>query len=518
VHPRGTERTEPKPGAIREIALHATVTGAQLAVHATAARTCSRDVLRVVEIVRSKHLRWGGSSDPRAQVFGMFIAPATIPISFAISGLTVASSKDEHEEKRERIATEQLACTTDLGSLAVRVALASGEHDVAKTDASGRAAYTIPTSEPYDGTIALRAGTATAEVAYKRPRPTFVVARDAMALCGADDAVLGLSTDAHGKISRVAIGGASDDVTACVRDQLLGRLLWEDALPYRLRHVVIPFGRAHLSPGPSDRIDVAPTCVTIDGERDQLDEAERDGARAGFGRALEAEQQLVVAGECARPITIWHERDGEELVVHALTGRRALMVRGRTRAAAYVQLASALGVDAPPPVAATTPAYKRTLTAPGDDADVAAPQPTRPAPAAGLEYARAGVAAIAGQSGFGFAAGYRHRMRRVALDVSLVGASAGPTSLFAVKGELFALSSSRAWYGGGGLSAGATSGQMGVAGGAGVEATFGYEFGGDKTRGFVQIDVTQPLYGIAGAPPSTMAMLSIGVGADLAKK
>jgi hypothetical protein len=527
--PVGLEPGDSVPGAIDHVSLGASSSEHTLVVHAVASRTCSRPVNQVFEVRKSEHLGMGGPDDPRAKVFGLFLAPVTIPVSALVSALGKGDDVVSRTTKVDH--TEQLPCTTPATQLPLELDLESGAHDRVVTDDKGDVRYTIPLAEPYTGTIVVRDGDVAQKVAYHQPMPALVEAREALTVCGAGAATLALETEISGMVKHAWVSGdGGAKIARCVE----GRLA-RTPFPFHGETIELPFGSEHV-------VDTArrlhPVCAAIDAERDQLVEADRSSSQRVLARVLERQNQLVVEGDCDETFTAYHERTGAGFVVHVKNGygsRRTTVAREADLSAAYEELIPALveleplahATAVPVPVVAATEAHAASALDPEPEHDAApevtaASEPTDSATESVL-YASVGVGSVRA-----FGLGYRYRSGALGLDLAGWLGQSQELTAGAVKGELLLFTSphtSASWYFGTGLSLGGyhdSEYEMSV-GGSGVswEGSMGFQFPLGKARSFVQADVSVPGYKIdydtggMGSPP-TMFIVSWGFGANLA--
>lgn len=325
------------PGKIEHVSLDVAAADGTIDVHAVAKRSCTRTKLGVYRVSSSKHLRMGGADDPRAKVFGLLLAPVTLPVSAVISGLSVLDGDDTSEQTKIE-GSEQLSCTTPAADLALALDLPSGEHPRAFTDEHGELHYKVPLAEPYDGKIVVRNGTEAHEIAYHRRMPALVAAREAMAACNAPAGTLALQLDAHGGLAHLWVGGDDGAVATCVAKRL------------GVQHFHYPRQKIEIVLG-ADPIDdkvaygslrIARSCAAIDTRRDTLDAAGRARAKQTLARVLEREGLLVVDHLCEDPYALWHERAGSEYIVHLASAAGKRSIRTSDLSEAYETLAHAL--------------------------------------------------------------------------------------------------------------------------------------------------------------------------------
>lgn len=165
-------------GVLQALQIQAQTGQGEVLLAAHTHRTCTRDHLGIYETRTSKHLRLGGADDPRAKVFGLALAPVTLPVSFIASGLSVLAGDPEPERDERVESSEVYACTPPAAALDIAITLPSGAHASVTTDVDGKAGYTIPATEPYEGTLILHAEQGgvetTTALPYSRPLPAEV--------------------------------------------------------------------------------------------------------------------------------------------------------------------------------------------------------------------------------------------------------------------------------------------------------------------------------------------------------
>ena len=302
-------------------------------------------------------------------------------------------------------------------------------------------------------------------------------------------------------------------------------------------------------------IELVPTCVAIDGEHDELPEAQREHARLLLVRTLERQDQLIVEAGCEETIELSHQRDGANVVVR-LAGPRA---RRRLTVSAQEDMLEIYGrmvkslLEAPVPPAqpsepaprtepaiAEPPSTTPAIIEPFDDAPTTTPalgHPSDTPSAEGSEdavamrqrlwYARFGFASIAGMGGMSFVTGWRRGSRANVVDVGFAfvsGEDAGDrvsSASVRVQGLHYASPASRssAYLGGGG-SLGITSldihrdGQLTMQesnGGVQLDGTLGYEWNRTGSHRFsVEANLGLPLYTIGETYPACF-VASFGV-------
>ena len=278
----------------------------------------------------------------------------------------------------------------------------------------------------------------------------------------------------------------------------------------------VEYHRPQPEPAPVARVEPGSVCLAIDATLDAFEDSERANARRTFTEALEAEHQHVVDAGCASTLELWHERRGEDVIVHvhgAGDRVRATAHGSDGLPATYALIAHRLFAS----VASSEPA-------PAEHVDAGPATPEQPGTESrSLWYARAGFGSVGAASGLGVAFGYRYRQGSLALDASGTLFHGSGTTAGTIAGELLLFTSPdapRSWYLGAGLGLGGFSADMAASGSGGeVELTTGYEFETPSRdfRAFFQVDLSKPLYELGAdsgsmTAPSTV-MISLGVGA-----
>ena len=320
----GIEKGEAVPGTLNQVMLGASATDHTLTVHAVASGTCSREIKNVFEVRESKHLAMGGAEDPRAKVFGLLLSPVTIPVSGVVSGLSLLGG-DEVMRVAKLDHHEVEACTRPADHLPLAIELASGEKELKNANEHGDLTYSIPLWEPYDGTITVRSGAVSREVAYHQSKPAYVAARAALETCGAGAATLALQVNDHGGVHLAWVGNDTDGTRGeCVRARLA-----KVVFPVQGETIELPFGLEHV-------VDTArritPVCARVAGGEHQ---------QKMLARMLEEEDLLVSAETCEETYTGWVERTGTGFTVHvrsAAGARHTLVANVSDIPAAYRQL------------------------------------------------------------------------------------------------------------------------------------------------------------------------------------
>jgi hypothetical protein len=218
----GTEDGPASLVASREVTVTAAVDGRTVHVQAKRIGECTQTVMAIDEVTKSKHAHLGGASDPRAAVFGILLAPVTIPISALVTTLAVAGASDETTRRPRPIGIKRFACSLEADHLPIAFTLPSGAKLELTTTHDGRADLEIPESEPYAGTISIAAPTAEPrDVAYAMPRPAITVLRDSVTECAAASGVTGnvtatLAISDSGRVTRVWLSAGDSAFNTCV--------------------------------------------------------------------------------------------------------------------------------------------------------------------------------------------------------------------------------------------------------------------------------------------------------------
>lgn len=214
--------------AARSIELTARANENAVLVHAIRQGECMREVRAVTETTTEKKAKLGGANDPRAAIFGLLLAPVTIPASALVTGLILASDTPVKTTTTRPLGTQRFACSEEAEHLAVQATLASGAVLYGVTDSRGDARIEIPATEPYSGSVTVAAqGAEPQQVAYSLPRPALVVAREAVQECGARGGVSGpvevkLRISAKGFATRLWLSAGNADVNTCIAQRVSG--------------------------------------------------------------------------------------------------------------------------------------------------------------------------------------------------------------------------------------------------------------------------------------------------------
>lgn len=224
--PLGIETGNVVKGPAIEVSLKTAAIADEITVTATRRQRCTRDLLAVSSVTTTRGARSGGARDPRARVFGVLLAPLTIPVSAIYTGLVVATSGRDTQRVTKLVRNETFECTSVAAELAVRLTLPSGAYVDGKTDADGKLALALPVTEPYRGTVIATAALAKpARVDYAQPVPPLRAVRDVVTACAAQHHVDGsiivkLMIDAYGAVARTsherAPNPATDALVSCV--------------------------------------------------------------------------------------------------------------------------------------------------------------------------------------------------------------------------------------------------------------------------------------------------------------
>jgi hypothetical protein len=211
----------------REATLTASRDDRTVTVSAKRIGDCTRDVFAVEEVTQKKRMRLGGAQDPRARVFGIVVAPVTLPISAFITSFVVAADGGGTTTREQKpIGTQRIACSVEANELPVTLTLPSGTVVRGVTDIEGTATLEIPDAEPYEGTIAINApGAGPAQLAYSLQKPAITASRDAITECAAQHGVGGtikatLAISYSGRITRLWLSAGSAQFNACVSQRL----------------------------------------------------------------------------------------------------------------------------------------------------------------------------------------------------------------------------------------------------------------------------------------------------------
>lgn len=216
----GTKQSEPIAGATKGVKLSVESPDAEIVVRASYLRDCERRTYDVTRITTTKHAKLGGTEDPRGRAFGALIAPLTIPISAAITGLMVAgSAKVVRKETLKRAVTEP--CPTVAVNLPVELVLASGRTLTLHTDERGMVSVAVPETEPYQGEVIARANGVSDRASYVRPRPALSQVRDATRSCAARHRVTGrlelrVTVDPKGSPTQIGTNQGTGELATCV--------------------------------------------------------------------------------------------------------------------------------------------------------------------------------------------------------------------------------------------------------------------------------------------------------------
>jgi hypothetical protein len=235
----GTEEGPVVRGPAEAVALTASATASNVVVHANTRHACTRQVFSVYEVREHVGARLGGAVDPRAKVFGLFLAPVTIPVSALVTGVIVASGGDTRREHRPDH-VDRFGCEQPANRHEVKLELASGVTAAGATNERGDLVVAIPPTEPYEGTITVRGGEIERRVTYRRPLPALAVARDAVLVCGeahhvGGDVRLELEITETGRVGHLWVDAGDTEFVGCI-----GTRIAQARFPYAGSRLVLP--------------------------------------------------------------------------------------------------------------------------------------------------------------------------------------------------------------------------------------------------------------------------------------
>ena len=237
----GTEQSPVTYGRVKSISLQTGSSRTDVRVRALSTRECSRQILAVKEITKSKQARLG-VDDPRGRAVGLFISPVTIPISAIITGIIVAASDDEIKRVTKPLRIETTECHVDAADYPVELEFPTGHIYRGKTDKNGVLALAIPRDEPYVGQVTVRSTQATTQVHYEQTLPPVTATRDAIESCRTENNVSGVTVklmiDDRGLATRVSLSAGDAKLHACVATKIAG-VVFPPALHNAT--VVLPF-------------------------------------------------------------------------------------------------------------------------------------------------------------------------------------------------------------------------------------------------------------------------------------
>lgn len=184
-------------------------------------RDCERRHLAVSRVVTTTHAKLGGTRDIRGKIFGALLAPVTIPVSAAITGIVVASSQAEAKRVQKIESVEKYACVEVAADLPVQVTLASGAVRDLRTNSAGMVAFAIPDDEPSASTVIARAESASASIEYQRPLAPVAAVREATRSCAGKLGFTGalsvrITVGSTGTATQVGLDAGSADLATCV--------------------------------------------------------------------------------------------------------------------------------------------------------------------------------------------------------------------------------------------------------------------------------------------------------------
>ena len=169
----------------RGLELAGEASGGSISARATRIRDCHRDVLAVTEVTRERHLKMGGADDPRAEFFGVLLAPVLIPASALVSGLAIAADSGSTSQTTRVDHVEHLRCTRPAVGVVVELVAPSGAIVRGTADADGIAHLELPAAEPYRGFAVARAEGVSTKISFERTKPAVTAVRDAARDCAA---------------------------------------------------------------------------------------------------------------------------------------------------------------------------------------------------------------------------------------------------------------------------------------------------------------------------------------------
>ncbi|HEX5063948.1 MAG TPA: hypothetical protein VFV99_31430 [Kofleriaceae bacterium] len=221
----GTEKSPLTYGRVKAVSLQTGSSRTDVRVRVLSTRECSRQILAVKEITKSKHARLG-VDDPRGRAVGIVLSPVTMPISAIITGIIVASSDDETTRVTKPLRIETTECHTDAAEYPLELEFPTGHIYRGKTDKNGVLALAIPRDEPYVGQVAVRSTQATAELHYEQTLPPVTATRDAIESCRTENNVDGvtakLTIDTRGFATRLWLSAGDAKLHACVATKIAG--------------------------------------------------------------------------------------------------------------------------------------------------------------------------------------------------------------------------------------------------------------------------------------------------------
>ena len=239
----GTERSQQRMGVARGLSLATAADHGNVIVTVLRKRDCHREVSEVIEVIEHRRLKMGGVEDPRGAVFGLLLSPVTLPISFLISGISVAANPSNRYEKRKVVGVETSQCTEPASRVPVEVTLASGTSFTRTTNFDGTVAFLLPAGEPYQGVIVARAEMETTQLKYRRKPPAVTTVREAVTSCAQQAAFTGkievrVAVNPTGMPTKVDLDHADTALTTCITTRIA-----EARFPEEQRNttLVLPF-------------------------------------------------------------------------------------------------------------------------------------------------------------------------------------------------------------------------------------------------------------------------------------
>lgn len=242
----GTQKSDAKMGLSRGLALSTKAEHQNVIITVIRKRDCHREISQVFQVTERRGLRMGGAEDERAVAFGAMLAPATLPISFVISSLSLIGNRTHRYEKRQVVGVETSACTQPADQVPVEVTLASGLTFTRRTERDGTVTFRLPRTEPYKGVVRARAETAVVELKYRRKPPAVTAVRDAVQSCAQEVAYSGelevrVGVDPAGRPTKVELDHGDAALTTCITTRVA-----EARFPQEQRDttLVLPFALA----------------------------------------------------------------------------------------------------------------------------------------------------------------------------------------------------------------------------------------------------------------------------------
>lgn len=205
----------------RGVELDGEAKGNTITLQARRKLDCERRHLAVSKVVKTKHAKLGGTRDVRGKIFGALLAPVTIPVSAAITGIVVASSQTEAKRVTKIESVEKYPCVEVAADLPIRVTLASGATRELRTNVAGTIAFAIPDDEPYASTVIARAESVSTSIEYQRPMAPVAAVREATRTCAGQHQFTGalsvkITVGATGTPTQIGLDAGSSDLATCV--------------------------------------------------------------------------------------------------------------------------------------------------------------------------------------------------------------------------------------------------------------------------------------------------------------